>query len=55
MEVIALTAPELKGIDADQFEIIGTKSIFRLAQRPASRVEELTPRVWKEKVADQPL
>ena len=55
MEVIALTAPELKGIDADQFEIIGTKSIFRLAQRPASRVEELTPRAWKEKVADQPL
>ena len=29
---------ELKGPDADQYEIIGTKTTCRLAQRPASYV-----------------
>ncbi len=38
VEVIELTAPELDGPNVDQFEIIGTKSTFRLAQRPASYV-----------------
>ena len=27
----------------------------RISQHPASRVIELTPRVWKEKFADDPL
>ena len=56
VEVIALTAPELTGTDADQFEIIGTKSTFRLAQRPASYVVLRYDRpVIKRKNAEQPL
>jgi transposase len=38
VEVIALPAPELQGPDADQYEVISTKTIHRLAQRPASYV-----------------
>ncbi len=38
VEVIPLEAPELKGPDADQYEVIATKSLHRLAQRPASYV-----------------
>ena len=38
VEVITLPAPELEGPDADQYEVIGTKSTFRLAQLPASYV-----------------
>jgi len=38
VKVIELAAPELKGSEADQYDIIGTKSTFRLAQRPASYV-----------------
>ena len=56
VEVITLTAPELKGADADQFEIIGSKSTFRLAQRPASYVVLRYDRpVIKRKDAEQPL
>ncbi len=56
VEVIALEAPELAGPDADQFEIIGTKSTFRLAQRPASYVVLRYDRpVIKRKEAEQPL
>ncbi len=35
---IALTAPELEGEDKDQYEIIGHKTTYRLAQRPGSHV-----------------
>ncbi len=38
VEVIEIEAPELTGPDADQFEVIGVKSLHRLAQRPASFV-----------------
>ena len=38
MEVIAVDAPELTGPDADQYEVIDTHSVHRLAQRPASFV-----------------
>jgi len=38
VEVITLTAPELSGSDADQYEIIDTKVSYKLAQRPASYV-----------------
>jgi len=38
VEVIVLPVPELHGPDADQYEIISTKTIHRLAQRPASYV-----------------
>jgi len=31
IKVISLSTPELEGPDADQFEVIGTKSTFRLA------------------------
>ncbi len=36
VKVITLIPDELKGKDADQYEVIGVKSTFRLAQRPAS-------------------
>ena len=36
VKVITLIPDELKGDDADQYEVIGVKSTFRLAQRPAS-------------------
>jgi transposase len=32
-----------------------TDVLLRISEHPARRVEELTPRVWKEKFADQPL
>jgi len=38
VKVITQTPDELTGDDADQYEVIGTKSTFRLAQRPASYV-----------------
>ena len=38
MESIHLPAPELQGKDADQYEIIGNKCTYRLAQRPGSYV-----------------
>ncbi|WP_409523038.1 IS66 family transposase [Nitrincola sp. MINF-07-Sa-05] len=56
VEVIELPAPELESADAEQFEIIGTKSTFRLAQRPASYVVlQYNRPVVKRKGADQPL
>lgn len=36
VKVITLIPDELKGEDADQYEVIGVKGTFRLAQRPAS-------------------
>ena len=38
VKVIELEAPDLNGPQASQYEVIGTKSTFRLAQRPASYV-----------------
>jgi transposase len=38
VQVIELAAPEAEGLAPDQFEIIGHKESFRLAQRPGSYV-----------------
>jgi len=38
MEVIELANPEIAGLSADQYEVIGSKETFRLAQRPGSYV-----------------
>ncbi|WP_347329433.1 transposase domain-containing protein, partial [Marinimicrobium locisalis] len=32
-----------------------TDVLLRISEHPASRVEELTPRAWKDTFADQPL
>ena len=34
IEVIALASPDIAGLTPEQYEIIGTKESFRLAQRP---------------------
>jgi len=38
VQEIALSAPELSGADADQYEVISTKTSYRLGQRPGSYV-----------------
>jgi len=38
MEVIELANPDIAGLSPDQYEVIGTKETFRLAQRPGSYV-----------------
>ncbi len=38
VEVIEIEVPELNGPDAEQYEVIGTNSLYRLATRPASHV-----------------
>ena len=38
VELIHLSAPEMQGEDADQYEIIDHKDTYRLAQRPGSYV-----------------
>lgn len=38
VEVIKVSAPELQGSDADQYEIIDTQITYKLAQRPSSYV-----------------
>jgi transposase len=38
VEVIQLLPPEIEGLAADQYELIGTKHSYRLAQRPGSYV-----------------
>ncbi|MDN5872514.1 MAG: IS66 family transposase [Nitrococcus sp.] len=38
VQVIEVAVPELKGEDAEHYEVISTKSTFRLAQRPGSYV-----------------
>ncbi|MEZ5489597.1 MAG: IS66 family transposase [Gammaproteobacteria bacterium] len=56
VEVIAINPPQLSGPEADQFEIIATKSTFRLAQRPASYfILRYDRPVIKRKGGDQPL
>lgn len=54
VEEIALTAPELEGPDADDYEIIGQKTTYRLAQRPGSQVVlKYTRPVIKKKFTQQ--
>ena len=56
VEVIQLMPSELTGPNADQYEIIGNKSTFRLAQRTAGYVIlEYQRPVFKHKGAEQPL
>lgn len=56
VEVISILPPELKGAQAKQFEIIGTKYTYRLAQRPASYVVLKYERpVIKRKDSETPL
>ncbi len=56
VEVIEVIPAELSGADADQYEIIGTKCTFRLAQRPASYVVLRYDRpVIKRRNSEQPL
>lgn len=38
VEIIDIQPPELSGSEADQYEVIATKTVYRLAQRPASYV-----------------
>lgn len=38
VEVIEITPAELSGPEADQYDVIGTKTVYRLAQRQASYV-----------------
>jgi hypothetical protein len=38
VEIIAVPNPEVEGLAPDQFEVIGEKTSFRLAQRPGSYV-----------------
>lgn len=38
IEVIEVALPEIEGLDPEQYEIIGTKRSYRLAQRPGSYV-----------------
>lgn len=55
VEVIQTTPPELTGPDADQYEVIATKTVYRLAQRPASYVVLQYERpVLKRKGQDKP-
>lgn len=51
---IALSARELEGPDADDFEVIGQKTTYRLAQRPGSQVVlKYTRPVIKKKSTQQ--
>lgn len=55
LEVIEQQPPELSGPDADQYEIIATKTVYRLAQRPASYVVlQYNRPVLKRKDQDKP-
>lgn len=56
VEVIHLKPLELSGPDADQYEVIGSKSTFRIAQRTASYVVlEYQRPVLKRKGTEKPL
>jgi transposase len=53
MEVFETLPPELSGPDADQYDIIGTKTTYRLAQRAASYVVlKLERPVFRRKGSD---
>jgi transposase len=54
VEEIALTAPELEGPGAEDYEVIGQKITYRLAQRPTSHVVlKYTRPVLKKKSTQQ--
>lgn len=56
VEVIEHLPPELTGPDADRYEILGTRSTFRLAQRAASYVVLKCERpVFRRKGTDKPV
>lgn len=56
VQVIEQVAPELNGADAEQYEIIGTRTTFRLAQQQASYVVlEYRRPVFRRKDEDKPL
>ncbi|CAO1659224.1 MULTISPECIES: IS66 family transposase [Salinicola] len=56
VEVIEQLPPELTGPDADRYEILGTKTTFRLAQRAASYVVLQCERpVLRRKGTDKPV
>jgi len=55
VEVIEHLPPELTGPDADQYDILGTKATYRLAQRAASYVVlKLERPVFRRKGTDKP-
>lgn len=55
VEVVEHLPPELAGPDADQYDIIGTKTTYRLAQRTSSYVVLQVERpVFRRKDADKP-
>jgi hypothetical protein len=43
---------KLQGINSHTYL---TDVLQRVSEHPASKVEELTPRIWKEKFADNPI
>lgn len=47
-----LVTCKLQGVDPYTYLV---DVLQRVSQRPASKVIELTPRVWKDKFADNPL
>jgi len=54
VEVIEQLPPELSGPNADQYEIIGTKTVYRLAQRSSSYVVlQLQRPVYRRKGTEQ--
>lgn len=56
VEVVEHLPPELTGADADQYDIIGTKTTYRLAQRTSSYVVLQVERpVFRRKGADKPM
>lgn len=55
VEVVEHLPPELTGPDADQYDIIGTKTTYRLAQRAASYVVlQLERPVFRRKGTEKP-
>jgi len=49
-ETLLLPAPEAEGLDPSAYEVIDTKVTY-----PAKDVAQLTPRLWKEHFAENPL
>ncbi|TEE81623.1 IS66 family transposase [Pseudomonas aeruginosa] len=56
VEVVEHLPPELSGPDADQYDILGTKTTYRLAQRTSSYVVLQVERpVFRRKGSDKPV
>ncbi|MDG4869011.1 transposase, partial [Guyparkeria sp. 1SP6A2] len=56
VEVVEHLPPELTGPEADQYEVIGSKTTFRLAQRASSYVVLKCERpVFRRKGSDKPI